>query len=58
MFAEPISAETILEQGDEMFAKLITAQMRQMQSDLRTKLGKEPFDYSGEEVENNEGTGS
>jgi 1-acyl-sn-glycerol-3-phosphate acyltransferase len=57
-FAEPITAETILEQGDEKFAQLITEQMRKMQNELRTGLGKEPFDYSGEEVENNEGTGS
>ena len=57
-FAKPISAETILEQGDEKFARLLTKQMRQMQNDLRSKLGKELLDYGGEGVENNEGTGS
>ena len=58
VFAEPISAETILEQGDEKFSKLLTEQMRQMQNELRAGLGKELLDYSSEEVKNNESTGS
>lgn len=50
MFAEPISAETIIEQGDEEFARKLTEQMRQMQNQIREKSGKKPIDYSNEEA--------
>lgn len=48
-FAEPISAKDIKEMGDVEFAKRLTAQLRQMQSEIRIEQGKEPFDYTEDE---------
>jgi 1-acyl-sn-glycerol-3-phosphate acyltransferase len=45
-YGQPFSAEQIKELGDKEFARLLTGKLRQMQNELRSKLGKEPFDYS------------
>jgi 1-acyl-sn-glycerol-3-phosphate acyltransferase len=45
-YGEPISPEQVRELGDEELARVLTGQLRGMQSDLRIKSGKEPFDYS------------
>ena len=45
-YGEPISAEEVKELGDKEFAKLLTEKLRQMQNQLREKLGREPIDYS------------
>lgn len=50
-FAEPISAEAVKEMGDAEFARRLTAQLRQMQSEIRIEQGKEPFDYTEDENE-------
>jgi len=44
-YGEPIDAEKVKELGDREFARFLTEKMRQMQSQLRKKLGKEPYDY-------------
>ena len=44
-FAEPISAEAVKEMGDAEFARRLTAQLRQMQSELRKRAGKSVYDY-------------
>lgn len=51
-YGEPIGAEKVKELGDREFADFLTEKMRQMQSQLRKKLGKEPFDYEGSEQAN------
>lgn len=45
-YGKPIPAEHIKEVGDEVFAVELTKLLRDMQADLRKKLGKEPMDYS------------
>jgi len=44
-YGRPISAERIREMGDEAFAEHLTHVMWDMQNEIRTKLGKRPFDY-------------
>lgn len=46
LYGKPIPAQHIKEVGDEDFAKELTRRLREMQTDLRKKLGKEPLDYS------------
>ena len=48
-FAEPISAKDIKEMGDAEFAKRLTAQLRQMQNEIRIEQGKEPIEYTENE---------
>lgn len=50
MYGEVITPEQVKELGDREFAKVLTQKLRQMQKELRKKLGKEPFDYS-EDIE-------
>ncbi|MCD4830744.1 MAG: 1-acyl-sn-glycerol-3-phosphate acyltransferase [Anaerohalosphaeraceae bacterium] len=45
-YGSPIPVEHIKAIGDRAFAKELTKILRQMQAELRTKVGKEPFDYS------------
>ena len=45
-YGEPYSPEQVKELGDKEFARLLTGKLRQMQNQLRVKLGREPFDYS------------
>lgn len=42
----PIPAEKVAELGDREFAKYLTKILREMQTELRLKIGKKPFDYS------------
>ncbi|AQT67675.1 1-acyl-sn-glycerol-3-phosphate acyltransferase [Anaerohalosphaera lusitana] len=48
MIGEPFTADEIKEMGDEEFARRFTAKLREMQGELRRKLGKEAFDYGDE----------
>jgi 1-acyl-sn-glycerol-3-phosphate acyltransferase len=45
-YGKPIPVERIKEMGDEAFAEHLTQVMWKLQNEVRTKLGKEPFDYS------------
>ncbi|MBN2020410.1 MAG: 1-acyl-sn-glycerol-3-phosphate acyltransferase [Sedimentisphaerales bacterium] len=45
-YGKPIPAEQIKETEDDDFAKLLTDTLRNMQSEIRSKEGKEPFKYS------------
>lgn len=45
MFGEPFEADEIKRLGDEEFARVFTGRLREMQSELRAKMGREPFDY-------------
>jgi 1-acyl-sn-glycerol-3-phosphate acyltransferase len=45
-YGEPIISEKVKELGDEGFAALLTARLREMQNELRIRSGKQPFDYS------------
>ena len=45
-FGQPISAEQIKNMEDDEFAKLLTATLRNMQSQTRLSLAKQPFNYS------------
>lgn len=46
MFGEVITPEQARDFGDREFAKVLTKKLRQMQTELRIKLGREPYDYS------------
>jgi 1-acyl-sn-glycerol-3-phosphate acyltransferase len=46
MYGKPIPAEHVRQVGDEAFAAELTKILRQMQGELRQKIGKEPMDYS------------
>ena len=48
-YGVPIPPEKIAELGDREFAKYLTQILRDMQKQLRLKVGKKPFDYSGGE---------
>lgn len=45
-FGDPISPEHIKAKSDDEFAAELTSIFRQIQAELRTKAGKQPFDYS------------
>jgi hypothetical protein len=45
-YGKPISAEHVMEMEDDDFAKLLTDTIRNMQSQIRIKDGKQPFNYS------------
>ena len=47
-YGSPFTPEQIKEFGDRQFAKMLTERLRQMQNQLRKKLGKPAFDYSQE----------
>ena len=47
-YGEPITSERVKELGDEAFAVLLTERLRKMQTELRTKSGRQSFDYSGD----------
>ncbi len=46
LYGKPIPAEHVKEVGDEVFAGELTRQLREMQAELRKKLGKDPYDYT------------
>ncbi|MCD6394694.1 MAG: 1-acyl-sn-glycerol-3-phosphate acyltransferase [Planctomycetes bacterium] len=48
-FGEMITTEEIKRLGDREFAKFLTHRLRQMHNELRLKIGREPFNYPGEE---------
>ncbi|MBI9017208.1 MAG: 1-acyl-sn-glycerol-3-phosphate acyltransferase [Phycisphaerae bacterium] len=47
-YAEPITPEQLKNMGKNELAPLLTKTLRDMQTELRTKIGKEPYDYSHE----------
>jgi len=47
-YGEPITSERVKELGDQAFAVLLTERLRKMQTELRTKSARQPFDYSGQ----------
>jgi 1-acyl-sn-glycerol-3-phosphate acyltransferase len=49
MYGNPIPPEKITELGDRQFAKELTKILRNMQTELRLKVGKKPFDYRDDE---------
>jgi len=50
-YGKAFTPEDIKRLGDRDFAKLLTERLRQMQNQLRQKMGREPLDYS-QETEN------
>lgn len=44
-YGEPIPAERIRQMGDEAFAEHLTGVLWNMQNQIRTRLGKKPYDY-------------
>jgi 1-acyl-sn-glycerol-3-phosphate acyltransferase len=44
-YGEPIPAQKVTEMGDREFAKYLTEILREMQKQLRLKVGKKPFEY-------------
>ena len=50
-YGKPIQPEEIISIGDREFAKYLTKVLRNMQSELRLKVGREPFDYQNKPSE-------
>ena len=50
MYGEAITPAQARELGDREFARVLTAKLREMQTELRKKIGREPFDYSADIV--------
>lgn len=48
MYGKPFSPEYIQSKTDEEFAREITQTLRNLQAELRTQMGKKPFDYPQE----------
>ena len=46
VYGKPIMADHVKQMGDEEFAREFTQLLRDMQGNLRQKIGKEPMDYS------------
>lgn len=44
-YGKPLLPQTIVEMGDREFAEYLTKTLRDMQTQLRLKVGREPFDY-------------
>jgi 1-acyl-sn-glycerol-3-phosphate acyltransferase len=44
-YGKSIPPEKIAELGDKQFAKLLTKILREMQTELRLRVGREPFNY-------------
>ncbi|MFA5292418.1 MAG: lysophospholipid acyltransferase family protein [Phycisphaerae bacterium] len=44
-YGRPIQPDEIISIGDREFAKYLTNVLRDMQKELRLKIGREPFDY-------------
>ena len=47
-YGKPITPEKVKDLDDKEFAGLLTRQLREMQTQCRIKLGKQLYDYSGE----------
>jgi len=50
IYGKPIPPQIIVELGDRQFAKYLTKILREMQAELRLKIGRKPFDYEGDET--------
>jgi 1-acyl-sn-glycerol-3-phosphate acyltransferase len=48
-YGNPIPPQIITELGDRQFAKYLTKLLRDMQTELRLKVGRKPFDYQDNE---------
>ncbi|MFA5252877.1 MAG: lysophospholipid acyltransferase family protein [Phycisphaerae bacterium] len=46
IYGDPIEPEKLATFDDREFAKYLTGTLREMQTELRLKIGKQPFDYS------------
>ena len=46
IYGEPVTLNQVEQLSDREFADLITKKLRELQTELRTKLNKKPFDYS------------
>ncbi|MDD5011996.1 MAG: lysophospholipid acyltransferase family protein, partial [Phycisphaerae bacterium] len=44
-YGQPIPPSKIVELGDREFAKYLTKILRDMQAELRLRVGRKPFDY-------------
>ncbi|MGD0784312.1 MAG: lysophospholipid acyltransferase family protein [Sedimentisphaerales bacterium] len=44
-YGQPIPAQKVAELGDREFAKYLTKILRDMQAELRLRVGRKPFDY-------------
>jgi 1-acyl-sn-glycerol-3-phosphate acyltransferase len=49
-YGKPIDPEKIAEESDKQFMSELTEKMRQMQTELRIKVGRKPFDYQTTET--------
>jgi 1-acyl-sn-glycerol-3-phosphate acyltransferase len=49
VYGKPIPPEKIIELGDRQFAKYLTKILRDMQTQLRLRVGRRPFDYEDDE---------
>ncbi|OHB55940.1 MAG: hypothetical protein A2Y12_15245 [Planctomycetes bacterium GWF2_42_9] len=49
-YGEPIPASKVAEMGDREFAHYLTQILREMQRELRLKVGRKPFDYTETET--------
>jgi 1-acyl-sn-glycerol-3-phosphate acyltransferase len=45
VYGKPILPQTIIEMGDREFAKHLTGLLRDMQTQLRLRIGRKPYDY-------------
>jgi len=48
-YGRPIPAQKVAELGDREFAKYLTKILRDMQAELRLRVGRKPFDYQDKE---------
>jgi 1-acyl-sn-glycerol-3-phosphate acyltransferase len=48
-YGKPISPDQVKEMGPEKFAKYLTDTIRSLQNESRVEMGREPFDYSHQE---------
>ncbi len=51
-YGQPISSQILTQMSDEQFAEHIVKIMRDMQNDLRKKMGNEPYEYTEQKNEN------
>jgi 1-acyl-sn-glycerol-3-phosphate acyltransferase len=49
IYGKPIPPQIIVELGDRQFAEYLTKILRDMQTQLRLKVGRIPFDYEDDE---------
>ena len=49
-YGKPIPSKTIVEMGDREFAKYLTKLLREMQTELKLKVGRIPFNYEDDKI--------